>query len=69
MKINELLGEFSIFMSNEEKEIYDKISEDYVPLASYSEREQTHINNLIRKSIIKRAKQGTEFVIKKNERY
>ena len=51
MKINELLGEFGIFTTNEEAVILKKLSRP-VPLSSLSEQEQFRIEGLIRKSLV-----------------
>ena len=51
MKINELLGEFGIFTTNEEAVILQKLSRP-VPLSSLSEQEQFRIEALIRKSLV-----------------
>jgi hypothetical protein len=51
MRINELLGEFGIFTTNEEAVILRKLSKP-VPLSSLSEQEQFRIEALIRKSLV-----------------
>lgn len=51
MKINELVGNFHIFMTNEEKELITKLSEPR-HLKSFPEHEQFVIENLIRKGLI-----------------
>lgn len=51
MRINELLGEFGIFTTNEEAVILKKLSRP-VPLSSLSEQEQFRIEALIRKSLV-----------------
>jgi hypothetical protein len=51
MRINELLGEFGIFTTNEEAIILRKLSKP-VPLSSLSEQEQFRIEALIRKSLV-----------------
>jgi hypothetical protein len=51
MRINELIGEFGIFTTNEEAVILRKLSKP-VPLSSLSEQEQFRIEALIRKSLV-----------------
>jgi len=51
MRINELLGEFGIFTTNEEATILKKLSRP-VLLSSLSEQEQFRIEALIRKSLV-----------------
>jgi hypothetical protein len=54
-----------IYMTNEEKALLETIN-DVRPLGSFPEREQTIINNLIRKSIISKVQtqSGTIVVIR-----
>jgi hypothetical protein len=54
-----------IYMTNEEKSLLETI-DDARPLGSFPEREQTIINNLIRKSIISKVQtqSGTIVVIR-----
>lgn len=51
MKINELVGEFGIWTSNEEHAVLHKINSPSM-LEAFSLREQTIINQLIRKSLL-----------------
>ena len=51
MRINELVGEFGIFTTNEEAVILKKLTKP-VPLSSLSEQEQFKIEALIRKSLV-----------------
>jgi hypothetical protein len=51
MKLNELISSFTIQMSNEENEVYEKLDVQS-PLNQFSEREQFIIQSLIRKSLI-----------------
>jgi hypothetical protein len=51
MKINELIKEFEVYTSNEEKRVLEQLT--YVrPLSSFSERDQFTIESLIRKSLV-----------------
>ncbi len=51
MKINELLGEFTIWRSKEEDDMLARL-ENAVFLKSFTEREQVIIEGLIRKSLV-----------------
>jgi hypothetical protein len=51
MKINELLGEFGVFTTNEEAVLLNKLKTPIL-LASLSENEQFRIEALIRKSLV-----------------
>ena len=51
MKINELITNFEIFVTNEEKVELENLSAP-TPLASLTERQQVIMNNLIRKSLV-----------------
>jgi hypothetical protein len=63
MRIIDIVDE--IYMTNEEKALLETIN-DVRPLGSFPEREQTIINNLIRKSIISKVQtqSGTIVVIR-----
>jgi len=51
MKINELISDFEIWTTNEERELLHKLREP-VKLASLSEHDQFRIQSLIRKSLV-----------------
>jgi hypothetical protein len=51
MKINELLGEFSIYRSREEDDMIQRLTSP-VFLSSFSERDRFIIEGLIRKSLV-----------------
>ena len=63
MRIIDIVDE--IYMTNEEKALLEALN-DVRPLGSFPEREQTTINNLIRKSIISKVQtqSGTIVVIR-----
>jgi hypothetical protein len=63
MRIIDIVDE--IYMTNEEKSLLETI-DDVRPLGSFPERDQTIINNLIRKSIISKVQtqNGTIVVIR-----
>lgn len=51
MKINELIKDFEVYTSAEEKRMLEQLT--YVrPLSSFSERDQFTIEGLIRKSLV-----------------
>lgn len=67
MKFNDLIKDFSIHISNEEKTLLDKISKPcYVE--SFSEREQYVIESLIRKSLLSKVYYKGSTVVIPNER-
>jgi len=66
MKINELLNSFSIFITNEEQELLDKM-EGIKPMELYSERDQFVIENLVRKSLITKILRNRSYMVMKNE--
>jgi hypothetical protein len=51
MKINELIKEFEVYTSNEEKRMLEKLTH-VRQLSSFSERDQFTIESLIRKSLV-----------------
>lgn len=51
MKINELIGNFKIWTTNEESELLEKLQTP-VKLASLTEQEQFRIQAMIRKSLV-----------------
>lgn len=51
MRINELARKLETWMNNEEKDLLESISEPR-PIASFTERERTIIESLIRKSLL-----------------
>ena len=51
MKINELLGEFSVYTTNEEAELLKKFHKP-VKISSLPEHEQFKVEGMIRKSLL-----------------
>jgi len=51
MRINELIKEFEVYTSNEEKRMLEQLTH-VRPLNSFSERDQFTIEGLIRKSLV-----------------
>jgi len=66
MKINELLGEFHIFLTNEEKSLLEKV-EGVRPIEFYSERERFVIENLVRKSVITKIRKNNSYMVVRND--
>lgn len=65
MKIHQIVKD--IYMTNEEKDLLETF-DTATPLGSFPEREQTIINNLIRKSIISKVQHnGTIMVIRNDD--
>lgn len=67
MKINELLKSFEIYITNEEREIYENIRER-TALSQFNEREQFIIQNLIRKSLVSKVVTNGQVLVVKNDR-
>lgn len=63
MKINELIHDFEVHVSNEEKDVLKRMS-SIQPLHSYSERDRFIIEGLIRKSLVSKViRDGTVLVV------
>ena len=66
MKLNELVKDFKIFMTNEEKVELEKLTAP-TPLASLTERQQVIINNLIRKSLVSKIQSNNVIMVARND--
>ena len=66
MKINELLGSFEIFSTNEEDKLLAKL-ETLTPLQSFPERQRFVIENLIKKSLVSKRMRGKQVMVVKND--
>lgn len=66
MKINELISSFEIFITNEEKEIYDSLNER-TPLVEFDERQQFILQNMIRKSLVSKIIFNGQVLVVKND--
>ena len=66
MKINELLGNFEIFTTNEEMQLLAKLDAE-TPLQSFPERQRFVIENLIKKSLVSKKMRGTQVMVIKND--
>jgi hypothetical protein len=67
MKLNDLISHFEIQTTNEENELLDKIEDVMIP-EQFTEREQTVIENLIRKSLITKIVENDKVYLVKNGR-
>lgn len=68
MKLQDVLKNFSIAISNEEDAVMSKISGVH-PIEVFTEREQVVINNLIRKSLVSKVNHGGTVLVLVNETY
>lgn len=68
MKLNELITQFTIAITNEEKDVLQMIS-GVSPLSSFNEREQFIIENLIRKSLVSKVVQNGTVLVLVNETF
>ena len=66
MKLNELIDKFTIYTTNEEKEMLSRI-DDMMSLDAFTEREQAIIENLIRKSLVSKVQQRGSTLVMANE--
>jgi hypothetical protein len=66
MRINELISDFRVYVTNEEKKILDKINRPCY-IESFDEREQFVIENLIKKSLLVKSSSKGSVVVAPNE--
>jgi len=67
MKINELISDFEIYVSNEESALLSRMQHTQ-PMESFTEREQFIIENTIRKSIVTKIVKNNQILVVSNER-
>jgi hypothetical protein len=67
MKLNDLINEFSVFTSNEERHLLDKIKQPCY-IETLSEREATVAENLVRKSLLTKVRYQGSTVFMQNEK-
>ena len=65
MRINELVTEFTIQTSNEEKEVLGKLK-SAKNLDTFMERDQEVINQLVRKSLVRKIEQDNNVIVVAN---
>lgn len=68
MKLNELILNFEIQTSNEERQLLHRFNGVMLP-EEFTEREQTIIENLIRKSLVSKIGHRGKTYLVKNERH
>lgn len=68
MKLNELITDFTIATTNEERDVLDKMS-GVTPIDAFDERDQFIIENLIRKSLVSKVKHKGIIMVLVNEAY
>lgn len=66
MKLNELITDFTIYLTNEEKSLLETVN-GLTPLSKYQEREQTIIDNLIRKSVLTKVMYNNQIMVMTND--
>lgn len=66
MKVNDLISSFTIQLSNEETEIFEKL-DNVCSLSQFNEREQFVIQNLIRKSMVSKISANGQTLVVKND--
>ena len=70
MKINELISEFTIAMSNEEADVLKKVERNSpLPLISFTERDQFVIEGLIRKALVSKVRNNNMTLVVANEEF
>lgn len=67
MRLNELISDFVIAVSNEEDEVMKKLTSP-LPIDSFSERDQFILENLIRKSLVSKIRHNNIVLVKVNEK-
>lgn len=67
MKLNDLITDFEIILSNEEASLLGRIDGVMIP-EEFTEREQRIIENLVRKSVVTKINhKGTIFLVKNEQ--
>lgn len=66
MRIDDVLKQFTIQVSNEENEVLESI-DSRTPLSSFNERERVVIENLIRKSLVSKIVIGAQTLVVRND--
>lgn len=66
MKLNELITDFTIYLTNEESDLLETVT-GLTPLNKFQEREQTIINNLIRKSVLTKVIYNNQVMVMTND--
>lgn len=66
MKLNQLLPEFVIYVSNEEAEVREKCN-NLTPINNFTEREQFVLEQLIKKSVVSKVKHNDQWWVLAND--
>lgn len=66
MKLNELITDFQIILSNEEAQLLHRFDGVMIP-EEFTEREQRIIENLVRKSVVTKIDHKGKIFLVKNE--
>ena len=66
MRIDDVLKQFTIQVSNEEDALLDEI-DSRTPLSQFNEREQFVIENLVRKSLVSKIVIGAQTLVVRND--
>ena len=66
MRLNELISDFVIAVTNEEETVMQKLSRP-LPFDSFSERDQFILENLIRKSLVSKVINDNQVLVVKND--
>ena len=66
MKIQDVLENFVIHVSNEEKALLDRLN-GLRAIDEFTEREKFILENLIRKSVVSKIKNGGSYSVSKNQ--
>jgi|TARA_R110000803_G_scaffold52688_2_gene108433 hypothetical protein len=66
MKLNELIKDFTIYMTNEEREVYDDL-DTVVPILTFNERQQVIVNTLIQKSLVSKIRHNNQIMVARND--
>lgn len=66
MRIDDVLKQFTIQVSNEEDTLLDEI-DSRTPLSQFNEREQFVIENLVRKSLVSKIVIGAQTLVVRND--
>ena len=66
MKVNQLISDFTIYTTNEEKEVLESF-DGVRSMSAFEERQQVHIESLCRKSLISKVRTKHGVWVQKNE--
>lgn len=67
MKLNELIKEITVAVSNEEYALLSQIESNSLPYDAFSERDQFIIENLVRKSLVSKIRHNNMVMVVAHE--